>query len=98
MINTLVVAEPAAVPAGGFIGWGQHVRILAVKAAQIFINTELHQRCPFPVIQLPESFWLIRSDTQVLNDISVFAPRGALIRKGALTQFDFESSPAPRHP
>ena len=90
LINTLVVAEPAAIPAGGFVAGRQDVVVLAVKTAQIFLNSVLHQWSTLLLIQLTEAIRLVRSDTQVFHDISFSAPRGALIGEGRSVHSQFE--------
>ena len=82
-VHTLVMAEPAAVPAGCIVGWRQTSAVLAVQATQILVNTELYQRRSLPVVQLAKPGRLIRSDADVFHDISFLAPRGALSGEGA---------------
>lgn len=95
LINTLIMAEPAAIPAGGFIGGGQHIRILAVKSAQILVYAKLHQWSTLSCIQLTEPLRLISGNAQVFHKISVFARCDpALRKKGGFDLVDFEF-PAP---
>ena len=77
-VYTLVMAEPTAIPARGFIGRPKASTVLAVQSAQILFNAELYQGCTLALIQLAKSGRLVRSDSQVFHDISFLAPRGAL--------------------
>lgn len=81
-VYTLVVAEPAAIPAGCFVAWEQHIVVLTIEAAQAFANAELLQGCPLAFIQLTKPGRLVRCDTQIFHDISFLAPRGALCGEG----------------
>ena len=82
-VHALVMAEPAAVPAGCIVGRCQASVVLAVQAAQTLFDTELCQWRPFPLVQLTEPGRLVRGDADVFHDISFLAPRGALIGEGA---------------
>ena len=82
-VHALIMAEPAAVPAGCFVGRCQASVVLAVQAAQALFDTELCQWRPFPLVQLTEPGRLVRGDADVFHDISFLAPRGALIGEGA---------------
>lgn len=81
-VHALVVAEPTAVPTGCVVTWCQTPAVLAVQTAQTLFDTELHQRRPFPFVQLAEPGRLVRCDADVLHDISFLAPRGALLGEG----------------
>ena len=77
-IYTLVMAEPTAIPARGFIGRPKASTVLAMKSTQILFNAELYQGCTLALIQLTKPGRLIRSDSYIFHDISFLAPRGAL--------------------
>lgn len=59
-VHALIMAKPAAVPAGCIVGRCQASVVLAVQAAQILFDTELCQRRPFPLVQLTEPGRLVR--------------------------------------
>ena len=94
LVYTLIVAKPAAIPAGGFVGRRKHIVVLAIQSAQILVDAEFHQRRPLSVIQLSMAFRLVSRNPQVFHDISVPARRGGLIGKRGFDLVDFEF-PAP---
>ena len=77
-VHALVMTEPAAIPAGCFIGWPKASAVLAMQSAQILFNAELYQGRSPAFIQLAKPGRLVRSDSQIFHDISFLAPRGAL--------------------
>ena len=78
LVDPLIVAHPAPVPAAGLISRGQNALVLAVEAAQPLLDPKLHKRRSLPIIELPKAFRLVSGDPQVLPDIFT-APRGGAV-------------------
>ena len=71
----MVVSHPASVSAACFVAGSEEPIVLAVKATKTFFDTEFYKRCSLSFVELPEAFWLIRCDAEVLHDFCT-APRG----------------------
>lgn len=90
-VHSLIVAEPASIPAAGFIAGCKDSLIFAMKAAQILIDTELNQWSPFSVCQLSEPFRFISCNSKVFHNIST-APCGGAIGKPSCFEFGTPAS------